>query len=100
MRQKGTIVDFASVYPDTRSPDFRIRKLASTTIGQKGQDDALVSFYLYSYYKSISCLNNVDTCSKEISNRRLFRRCNNSSKTWSSRKALRWISTDFAHFFL
>ncbi|XP_074596723.1 histone deacetylase complex subunit SAP18 [Brevipalpus obovatus] len=38
-RRKGTVFDFALVFPDLRSPIYRMRDIGSTTSGQKGPDD-------------------------------------------------------------
>ncbi|RWS08744.1 Histone deacetylase complex subunit SAP18-like protein [Dinothrombium tinctorium] len=39
-RRKGTLFDFALVYPDIRTPGYRMRDIGSTCCGQKGVDDA------------------------------------------------------------
>ncbi|XP_064594401.1 histone deacetylase complex subunit SAP18-like [Liolophura sinensis] len=39
-RRKGTIFDFAVVYPDARSPAYRMRDIGTTCSGHKGADDA------------------------------------------------------------
>jgi len=39
-RRKGTFFDFALVYPDLRTPGYRMRDIGSTCAGQKGVDDA------------------------------------------------------------
>ncbi|XP_050303409.1 histone deacetylase complex subunit SAP18 [Anthonomus grandis grandis] len=38
-RRKGTKFSFALVYPDMRSPMYRMREIGSTTTGIKGPDD-------------------------------------------------------------
>lgn len=38
-RHKGTYFDFALVYPDIRTPTFRMREIGVTCSGQKGADD-------------------------------------------------------------
>lgn len=38
-RQKGTKFTFALVYPDARSPMYRMRDIGTTISGQKGPDD-------------------------------------------------------------
>lgn len=38
-RRKGTIFDFAVVYPDARSPAYRMRDIGTTCSGHKGADD-------------------------------------------------------------
>lgn len=38
-RRKGTVFDFALVFPDVRSPIYRMRDIGSTFSGQKGPDD-------------------------------------------------------------
>lgn len=39
-RRKGTFFDFALVYPDIRTPGYRMRDIGSTCSGQKGVDDS------------------------------------------------------------
>jgi len=39
-RRKGTFFDFALVYPDPRTPAYRMRDIGSTCSGSKGPDDA------------------------------------------------------------
>ena len=38
-RRRGTFFDFAIVYPDTRSPSYRLREIGTTCSGHKGADD-------------------------------------------------------------
>uniref|UniRef100_T1KN61 18 kDa Sin3-associated polypeptide n=1 Tax=Tetranychus urticae TaxID=32264 RepID=T1KN61_TETUR len=38
-RRKGTYFDFALVFPDLRTPGYRMRDIGSTCSGQKGVDD-------------------------------------------------------------
>ncbi|CAG9787717.1 unnamed protein product [Diatraea saccharalis] len=38
-RRKGTYFDFAIVYPDMRSPTYRMREIGVTCSGQRGGDD-------------------------------------------------------------
>lgn len=38
-RRKGTCFDFSLVFPDVRSPGYRIRGIGTTISGQKGSDD-------------------------------------------------------------
>ncbi|UYV71377.1 SAP18 [Cordylochernes scorpioides] len=38
-RRKGTYFDFALVYPDKRSPVYRMREIGATCCGTKGPDD-------------------------------------------------------------
>lgn len=38
-RRKGTKFSFSIVYPDNRTPVYRMREIGSTTSGQKGPDD-------------------------------------------------------------
>ncbi|XP_003741443.1 histone deacetylase complex subunit SAP18 [Galendromus occidentalis] len=38
-RKKGTVFDFALVYPDRNSAMYRFREIGSTVSGQKGPDD-------------------------------------------------------------
>lgn len=38
-RRKGTYFDFAIVFPDNRSPTYRLREIGSTCAGRKGADD-------------------------------------------------------------
>lgn len=38
-RRKGTYFDFGIVYPDQRSPVYRLREIGSTCAGSKGTDD-------------------------------------------------------------
>ena len=38
-RKKGTYFDFAIVYPDLRSPVYRLREIGTTCAGRKGADD-------------------------------------------------------------
>lgn len=38
-RRKGTKLSFGLVYPDSRSPVYRMREIGSITSGQKGSDD-------------------------------------------------------------
>ena len=40
-RQKGTFFDFAIIFPDSRSPSYRMREIGSTCSGRKGQDDTV-----------------------------------------------------------
>ncbi|ELT98848.1 hypothetical protein CAPTEDRAFT_221388 [Capitella teleta] len=39
-RRKGTFFDFSVVFPDARSPQYRMREIGSTCAGRKGSDDA------------------------------------------------------------
>ena len=39
-RRKGTYFDFALVYPDPRTPTYRMREIGSTCSGVKGVDDS------------------------------------------------------------
>lgn len=39
-RKKGTFFEFALVYPDSRSPTYRMREIGVTCSGQKGADDS------------------------------------------------------------
>ena len=39
-RRKGTYFEFALVFPDLRSPGYRMREIGSTCTGQRGVDDA------------------------------------------------------------
>ncbi|CAF4851676.1 histone deacetylase complex subunit SAP18 [Pieris napi] len=38
-RRKGTYFDFAIVYPDMRTPTYRMREIGVTCSGQRGNDD-------------------------------------------------------------
>lgn len=38
-RRKGTYFDFAIVYPDNRTPTYRMREIGVTCSGQRGGDD-------------------------------------------------------------
>ena len=38
-KKKGTVFDFAIVYPDSRNPNYRMREIGMTCSGQKGLDD-------------------------------------------------------------
>ena len=38
-RKKGTFFDFAITYPDTRTPQYRLREIGTTCSGRKGADD-------------------------------------------------------------
>jgi len=38
-RRKGTFFDFALLFPDQRTPGYRMRDIGSTCSGQKGVDD-------------------------------------------------------------
>ena len=38
-RRKGTFFDFAVVYPDMRTPTYRMREIGATCTGRKGMDD-------------------------------------------------------------
>ncbi|XP_033739598.1 histone deacetylase complex subunit SAP18-like [Pecten maximus] len=38
-RRKGTFFDFAIVYPDPRTPVYRMREIGTTCAGHRGQDD-------------------------------------------------------------
>lgn len=38
-RRKGTKLTYALVYPDSRSPVYRMREIGSTVSGQKGPED-------------------------------------------------------------
>lgn len=38
-RRKGTMFDFALVYPSPTTPGFRFRDIGTTVSGQKGADD-------------------------------------------------------------
>lgn len=40
-RRKGTFFDFAIVYPDPRSPVYRIREIGTTCSGHRGADDSV-----------------------------------------------------------
>ncbi len=40
-RRKGTYFDFGIVYPDARSPQYRLREIGSTCAGMKGKDDSV-----------------------------------------------------------
>ena len=40
-RKKGTYFDFAIVYPDPRSPQYRMREIGTTCAGRKGADDSV-----------------------------------------------------------
>jgi len=39
-RRKGTYFDFALVFPDVRTPGYRMRDIGSTCSGQKSTDDS------------------------------------------------------------
>lgn len=39
-RKKGTYFDFAIVYPEMRSQNYRMREIGVTCSGQKGADDS------------------------------------------------------------
>ncbi|KAK6187651.1 hypothetical protein SNE40_005630 [Patella caerulea] len=38
-RRKGTFFDFAIVYPDPRTPTYRLREIGTTCCGRKSADD-------------------------------------------------------------
>lgn len=38
-RRKGTYFDFSLVFPDVRSPGYRMREIGTTCSGQRGSDD-------------------------------------------------------------
>lgn len=38
-RRKGTFFDFAVVFPDPRTPVYRMREIGTTCAGHRGQDD-------------------------------------------------------------
>jgi len=38
-RRKGTYFDFSLVFPDMRSPGYRMREIGTTCSGQRGSDD-------------------------------------------------------------
>lgn len=38
-RRKGTFFDFGIVYPDLRTPVYRLREIGTTCSGHRGQDD-------------------------------------------------------------
>ena len=40
-RRKGTFFDFAIVYPDPRSPTYRLREIGTTCSGRKSADDSV-----------------------------------------------------------
>lgn len=40
-RRKGTFFDFSIVYPDSRSPTYRMREIGTTCSGHRGADDAV-----------------------------------------------------------
>ncbi|KAI0210337.1 Histone deacetylase complex subunit SAP18 [Lamellibrachia satsuma] len=40
-RKKGTFFDFAIVYPDPRTPVYRMRDIGATCAGRKGMDDSV-----------------------------------------------------------
>ena len=40
-RKKGTFFDFAIVYPDARTPVYRMRDIGATCAGRKGMDDGV-----------------------------------------------------------
>lgn len=40
-RRKGTFFDFAIVYPDPRSPTYRLRDIGTTCSGRKTADDTV-----------------------------------------------------------
>ncbi|XP_005105071.2 histone deacetylase complex subunit SAP18 [Aplysia californica] len=40
-RRKGTFFDFAIVFPDSRSPTFRLREIGTTCAGRKSNDDTV-----------------------------------------------------------
>ncbi|XP_041352505.1 histone deacetylase complex subunit SAP18-like [Gigantopelta aegis] len=40
-RRKGTFFDFAIVYPDPRSPTYRLREIGTTCSGRKTADDSV-----------------------------------------------------------
>merc|ERR1712062_244624 len=40
-RRKGTFFDFSIVYPDNRSPTFRMRDIGTTCAGRKSNDDTV-----------------------------------------------------------
>ena len=40
-RKKGTFFDFAIIFPDARSPMFRMREIGSCCAGRKGADDGV-----------------------------------------------------------
>lgn len=40
-KRKGTFFDFAIVFPDTRSPVYRMREIGTTCAGKRGADDDL-----------------------------------------------------------
>lgn len=39
-RRKGTYFDFSLVFPDMRSPGYRMREIGTTCSGQRGADDS------------------------------------------------------------
>lgn len=40
-RRKGTFFDFAIVYPDMRTPVYRMREIGTTCAGMRGADDSV-----------------------------------------------------------
>ena len=40
-RKKGTYFDFAIVFPDARSPVYRLREIGSVCTGRRGADDSV-----------------------------------------------------------
>lgn len=40
-RKKGTFFDFAIIYPDNRTPTYRLREIGTTCAGHRGQDDSV-----------------------------------------------------------
>ncbi|WAR08901.1 SAP18-like protein [Mya arenaria] len=40
-RRKGTFFDFSIVYPDSRSPTYRMREIGTTCSGHRGADDTV-----------------------------------------------------------
>lgn len=40
-RRKGTFFDFAIMFPDNRSPTYRVREIGTTCSGHRGADDAV-----------------------------------------------------------
>ena len=40
-RRRGTFFDFAIVYPDPRTPTYRLRDIGTTCSGRKTQDDTV-----------------------------------------------------------
>lgn len=44
-RKKGTFFDFSIVYPDSRTPTYRIREIGTTCSGHRGADDTISLAY-------------------------------------------------------